>query len=437
MSKKWSESASERSEAIQEHHNKISELQKAKQRIGEVRLHTFETELTDAFQQIGTLNKEAIQNTLKFRQKDAVAYEQNWAHAIACLQHTQNRIAELEAEASGEPDSVAAKVAAGLRTYFKCLQTWADGAIITLKEAWFLQIERFGCQTILVRGMNGEVNMAHTEEWGVDDDEAAALGNHASWSIFDTPEGKKLQAFTGYPAAMPGSSFCMTEKTISAVDSIEHREDPEHSPGIPAAVTTWLCWYLGDSTDALEIIKAVGRHDGGYALNQIYMNEEGKPEGRTIEFVDDEVVERRLGKQPLQYKIHTNRIKDRRLRTTKGKQSEYDGYYRSITHTHNKVRAAWLGRDRVRLLPGPGLSLQSLQREIGLVPFAVEKNDHELESSANSETIATFVASMDVDGTKEGIVSAGPLIPGRKSNALSVRNDQSTLKSTPYSQPLI
>lgn len=379
-------------------------------------------ELTDAFQNIGTSNKDTIQNTLNFRKKDIAVYEQNKLHTDACLKYTIARISELEAAAHKKPDSIEAKVAAGLKKYLECLQTWADGADIDLKDAWNLQFERFGCQTVLVRGTDGAVLLAHTEEWGVEDDEAAVLGNHASWSTFITPDGKKLQAFTGYPAAMPGSSFGMTEKTIFAVDSIEHQEIESDIAGVPAAVTTWLCWYLGDSADAKKIIETIGFHDGGYALNQIFKNEKNKPNGRTIEFVGNRVVERRLGRKPLRYQIHTNRIENKRLRATHGAESEYDEYYESVTDTHRKVRESWLGQDQKKRPNKRKQSLRSLQREIGLVPFSVDETQQH-EQTANEDTIATFVASMDVTGYKEGIVSAGPQISGGKteSNFLRVR----------------
>ncbi len=269
-----------------------------------------------------------------------------------------------------------------------------------------------GCQTILVQGTDGTVFLAYTEEWGVSASEARVLQNHAAWSTFTNTDGQSLQAFTGYPGSLPGSSFFMTKKTIAAVDSLEQNPENQFMVGVPAALTTWLCWYLGDTVDALKIIETVGLHSGGYALNQIALTNEG-PQARTIEFVGNETAVQTLESAPLSHLVHTNRIEDAALAKKWGAPVlEYGTYYENVTYTHTRIREGWAKRFHNAVPNAPALTLQSLQKEIALIPFATHSKKLAAEQTTNGSTICTFVASLSPDGVTHAIVSAGPQIGG-------------------------
>nr|MBP9820285.1 hypothetical protein [Candidatus Woesebacteria bacterium] len=382
---------------------KKHELSEAQAELGDIQVERYCGELHVSFGLVGEKHKADIRRTLEYKQRDPEQYGIQREFTDSCLIHTRQKLQELK--------STAPQLASGLQTYLLCLQEWAAGAEISMEEAWYLQNESFGCQTVLVQGNDDKVFLAHTEEWSVDKEEKEALHIQAEWSEFvdsDQPNAISRQAFTGYPFALPGSSFWIANGVVGAVDSLELRSDPDKLAGIPAGVTAWLCWYWAGQVDAEVIIKAMGYHAGGYALNQLVNTKDG-PRGRVIEFAGDMVVTKWLEPEALTHLIHTNLVEDRELAQQWGAEvSRADkAYYRQLERTHKLIRRKWQERFRGGK-QAPVFSLESLEKELALVPLVERSGWPSIDQRTNTArpkgtvttiaqpfTNSTFVVSLD------------------------------------------
>ena len=356
--------------------------------------------LDRSFQTIGERNAPRIQAALHYKKEQDIELE-GFAFTRKGLEAAKQKLEQLKIH---NP-----VVARALGEYFKSLAAWAKGAGISQDEAWYLQNETVGCQTILVRGQNGEVFMAHTEEWEMDNDEKKAVAITPEWTVFkQTPEdAQPLQAFTGYPFALPGSAFGMHNGKITALDSLELKDSKQ--PGVPANVAAWLCWYLSGEVDAQEVLQSAGPYIDGYAFNEISAAD-GEAQGRTIEFGMGRVEPQLLGESPLSHRIQTNLVEHPDLAKAHGvkfpKKNEDYVYYQGLKTTHAAVRAAWEERYKRLAERSPQLTLDSLEKEMGLIPIS-----ENLDTIPQPYAYAKMFAVMKRDGTYEARISAGPQVP--------------------------
>lgn len=303
------------------------------------------------------------------------------------------------------------EIGKSLSLYLTSLKAWADGAGISEIDAWILQDEAFGCQTVMIRGENGEVFLGHTEEWYMDPDEKESIEVVPEWTTFinttDPDNPDKLEAFTGYPFALPGSSFGVHNGKLMAVDSLEVRRTGK---SIPANVAAWVAWDLAGKVEPEEIFKALGPFADGYAYNEIGFNADTQTvEAKKIEFAGAQMSTVFLTKSPMEYMVQTN-MAETTLVDRKTKLDEEDReYYEGIRKTHIAIRQVWLERFRKLKSKGkatPEFSIDSLAKEFSLIT-----NNPNLLTIPQEYTYAHMFAVVKNDGTIQTRINSGPALP--------------------------
>ena len=392
-----------------------SELKNQRESVGPVQVVELAGPIENSFGHIGQVRGEGIRRFLAFQKKDAEKYAKNLDFSSQCLTITKQKIQEI-----GDQQPV---VAQALDKYFSCLNQWAEGADISEQEAFLLQNEDMGCQTVMVRGEEGHVLMLHTEEWFMEDDEEKeAVEISPEWTRFNIsdPENKNsLQAFTGYAFTLPGSSFGISNGHVHAVDSLEMKQADK--PAIPANIVCWLCWYLAGQVDSQTIIDTLSPYVGGYAYNEIFA-QKGTVHAQTVEFGGDwpSLPKKVLPEKPESYLVHTNLIKNQDMEKVVGAKLESDDrrYYLGLRRIHHMVRKAFIGRrQNSELNNPPKTTLDSLRRLAGLIPFRPKKM---VQAVSQPYNFSTFLIQINPDGSYSGQVIAGPIIPNQNADISSI-----------------
>ena len=382
------------------HAEAIKDLHAQRETVGQVLTKEYRGPLEESFFAIGEEKSAIIKKILKYKKRTDKEFKENMDLSNTGLAITKEKIATLAQE---KPT-----LSHALEKYFACLKSWAEGAGISEKEAFFLQNEGLGCQTIMIRGENGEVFFAHTEEWEMDDTEKKVVTITPEWTTFIDPgeeQTEGAQAFTGYPFALPGSTFGVNRGVFQAVDSLILK--PLAKPDTPASVALWLCWYLAGKIDSKDCIEALGPYSGGFALNEASAHN-GEVNARTIEFAYKGLDTQKLEGEPLASSIQTNVVQDVNLRKRFGGKlpKEEREYFRDLKNTHTAIRTAWQARyQRLREL-APRMSLEALAKEMSLIPL-----NSKFGQTPYDFTYSTWVAVLRPDGSFEARVSAGPMIP--------------------------
>lgn len=396
-----------REQDIAGHAEAKSDLLVQRETVGPVLTKEYRGHLEESFLIIGREKSTIIKKILKYKKRTDEKFKENMRVSNSGLAITKEKIATL---AHDNPT-----LSQALEKYFVCLKSWAEGAGISEQEAFFLQNEGLGCQTIMIRGENGEVFFAHTEEWEMDDPEKEVVKIMPEWTTFIEPgeeEKEGARAFTGYPFALPGSTFGVNRGVFQAVDTLFLK--PSKNPETPASVALWICWYLAGQIDAKDCIEALGPYSGGYALNEASVHD-GTVSARTIEFVDKDSATKPLEHDPLASLIHMNLVEDSTLRKEFGAKLPKGErkYFQGLQNTHTAIRTAWQERyQRLRKLAAPQMSLEALAKEMSLIPLHPE-----FGQTPYDFTYSTLVAVLRPDGSYEARISAGPMIPRDKNRS--------------------
>ncbi len=396
-----------REQDLAEHAEAKKDLYAQRETVGPVVTKEYRGPLEESFFTIGEKKSAIIKRILRYKGTDE-EFKENMRVSNKGLAKTKEKITILAQE---NPT-----LSHALEKYFTCLRAWAKGVGISEQEAFFLQNEGLGCQTIMIRGENGEVFFAHTEEWEMDDAEKKVVTITPEWTTFIEPEEEGTegaQAFTGYPFALPGSTFGVNRGVFQAVDSLILK--PLAKPDTPASVALWLCWYLAGKIDSKDCIEALGPYNGGFALNEASAHN-GKVNARTIEFAYKGLATQKLEGEPLASSVQTNVIQDVDLRKKFGGRlpKEEREYFLGLQNTHTAIRKAWQKRYEELREKAPQMSLRALEKEMALIPL-----NPKFSQTPYDFTYSTWVAVLRPDGSFEARVSAGPMIPHDKSKSES------------------
>lgn len=389
-----------REQDIKEHAEAIMDLHAQRETVGPVLTKEYRGPLEKSFFTIGNEKSKIIKRILKYKKRTDKQFNEKMRVSNSGLAITKEKITTL---AHNNPT-----LSQALEKYFTCLQSWARGVGISEEKAFFLQNEGLGCQTIMIRGENGEVFLAHTEEWEMSNPEKKVVKITPEWTTFIEPGEEKTdgaQAFTGYPFALPGSTFGVNRGVFQAVDTLFLK--PSKSPETPASVALWLCWYLAGKIDSKDCIESLSPYSGGFTLNEASVHDE-TVSARTIEFVDKDLTAQTLEDDPLASLVQTNVIENDALRKKfGGKLSKKDReYFRDLQNTHTAIRTAWQKRYQKLRELAPQMSLPALAREMSLIPL-----NQKFGQTPYDFTYSTLLAEILPNGSYKAIISAGPMIP--------------------------
>jgi hypothetical protein len=164
--------------------------------------------------------------------------------------------------------SLPAALRAALHAYLEALSAWARGADLAalrpLAErhgvicsaddlALWLQDDNTGCQTGVVRDVDGSVLLWHTEE--------DTIGYFDQPRLLELSIGAtRLGAFL-YPYLMPGPAFGWWPHGLLAYDTLSVRRS---AGGTPTSVLSWLLWSAQGELEPLATARALSPFlDGG------------------------------------------------------------------------------------------------------------------------------------------------------------------------------
>lgn len=153
--------------------------------------------------------------------------------------------------------------------FLRCLQSWANGAQITIEQAMWLMADNLsGCQTMMVRYATG-VSLMHTEE---DFNDMSSHMTGEKVVSFDV--GGELSRCIVYNDLLPGAGlYGWKRDLIVAVDTLFLREDGIEYVTNPvlANVIAWMIWRMSPEDASPENIltlnKDLGELIDGYAIN--------------------------------------------------------------------------------------------------------------------------------------------------------------------------
>lgn len=243
--------------------------------------------------QLGAHHRAGIQAELG--EKKAALSPESYASRsqflLSCKDYMLGRAAELN---NSDP-----QLAGYIRQYFRCLDSWAQGANISGVDALMLQDEFFGCQTLLIRGNNGEVIFGQTEEY-VEEYQPPRINEITNFTV----DNRRVSAYTGYDYCLPGSAISYTPDGFMSVDTLWIKDNP--MPGFLANTVGWIALVSGRTASLPDTIKNLLPTIDGYAINQVFVEDNGNVVAHTIEFAHGDSSVRVLGNSPGSYESQTN-----------------------------------------------------------------------------------------------------------------------------------
>jgi hypothetical protein len=287
-------------------------LLKIKDTLGPLNKEVIEAEtLTEAHQKLGEKHRQKISSALEtwlgeMPKKKALELI-NLTRKITV--YMQNRAEELK---NSDPE-----ISSAITEYLACVSAWSEGAGLaesnqagrlgatSAELALLMQNDSVGCQSIMIRGDNGQILMGHSEE-DIDTDRVTR-NNWTTFKFKSAGKEAELTAFTSYTDLLPGPAFGLTPNGIMASDAIF--PEVENKIGFLGNSVTWILWRMGAESSAPVIVTKLLPSPSGYALNLAY-TENGRAVGQTLEFAADRLSVTELGQNPGDHSFHTNAIKE-------------------------------------------------------------------------------------------------------------------------------
>ncbi len=205
--------------------------------------------------------------------------------------------------------------------YIDCISGWAlgaqlnhfrhekldnllvDGTLVSGEDlAYFLQSEATGCQTGIIRAVDGSIIMWHTEE----DAEPATENRFDKLRIFSFryKDKKQISAFI-YPDLLPGPAFgWSSDGFVQAIDTLYAR--PYQSQAALASNTVaWIRLCIGRELGSQELMEAIRPFQTGCAIVTITQMED-KIDGQRLEFAGNQWMDAILPEEPGSFLFQVN-----------------------------------------------------------------------------------------------------------------------------------
>jgi hypothetical protein len=359
--------------------------------------------LSEAHFKLGQQNSKRIQATLLERttQMGPEKTQELLELSQKILAHMQKRAAELS---STHPATSSA-----ILDYIDCLQAWSQGENLgdsSLEKALLLQNDTAGCQTIMIRGDNGQIIFGHSEE-----DDTPDRVRHNDWTQFKfTTNGQSqtLTAYTSYKDLLPGPAFSLTPNGIMASDAIF--VDTPDKVGFLGNTVSWILWQLGSEKDSQQIISQLLPSPSGYAINQAYWDQAtGTVTGTIIEFAGSEISLKTVGNKPGDYSFHTNAIDttNPQLKSLEDLEKNDIRFFNRRKNTLEDILLAIKHRP-YHDFPNP---IESLKKIFGFRGSETAKQKR--QAIASDWSRALVFSAVNPDGSVNYDIESGPVLKGR------------------------
>lgn len=276
-----------------------------------------------------------------------------------------------------------------------------DFKLDTYDLALFLQGEDSGCQTGILRNIDGSISLWHTEE-----DTEGSIGDRFDQLRivkFNMPNNKGTNIITYsflYPDLLPGPAISWrVDGYVQAIDSL-HLKTIRIENSIFSNIACWIALRLGKSVMHEKSIESLGPYVDGYAITVVKAYED-YVYGNVVEFAGEKLCQRDLSFQPNSYLFQVNQLSSNAIIIAE-KYEEIDPikkqkFHQRLLRTANAIEE--FSRDG-----------EVSERQLENLLCSQEGNDF---AYSNEDVKSNFLIKIKSDELKTNIVG-GPRLLGDK-----------------------